>query len=111
MYFTQIQILGYETNPAFMGAICGRVANRIDGATFELDGTKYDVSKNDPLGNNMCHGGFTGLTRVCEIYLHDFISLLVFLLVYTPVLKQKNILDISISAADQPNWLSWITYP
>ncbi|XP_060558312.1 galactose mutarotase-like [Ruditapes philippinarum] len=54
---------GYETNPAFMGAICGRVANRIDGATFELDGSKYDVSKNDPLGNNMCHGGFTGLTR------------------------------------------------
>lgn len=56
---------GYEKNPAFMGAICGRVANRIDGAMFELDGVKYEVSKNDPLGNNMCHGGFLGLTRRC----------------------------------------------
>lgn len=54
---------GYEENPAFMGAICGRVANRINGATFELDGVKYELSKNDPLGNNMCHGGFKGLTR------------------------------------------------
>lgn len=54
---------GYETNPAFLGAICDRVANRIDGATFELDSVQYSVSKNDPLGNNMCHGGFVGLTR------------------------------------------------
>ena len=57
-------IIGYESNPGFLGCICGRVANRIDGATFELDGTRYNVSKNDPLGNNMCHGGFKGFSRV-----------------------------------------------
>ena len=56
--------LDYESNPGFLGCICGRVANRIDGATFELDGTRYNVSKNDPLGNNMCHGGFKGFSRV-----------------------------------------------
>lgn len=53
----------YEANPGFLGCVCGRVANRIDGATFELDGTRYSVSKNDPLGNNMCHGGFKGFSR------------------------------------------------
>lgn len=55
---------GYEANPAYMGAICGRVANRIDGAKFTMDGKTYTVSKNDPLGDNFCHGGFIGLTRV-----------------------------------------------
>ncbi|KAL4238054.1 hypothetical protein ACF0H5_002765 [Mactra antiquata] len=55
----------YETNSAFMGSICGRVSNRIDGGAFTLNGVKYDVSKNDPLGNSMCHGGFVGLTRRC----------------------------------------------
>lgn len=59
---------GYESNPAFMGAICGRVANRIDDAVFTMDGKTYNVSRNDPLGNNYVHGGFTGLTRVSRIY-------------------------------------------
>ena len=71
VYFT-----GYESNPAFLGSICGRVANRIDGASFTLDGVKYEVSKNDPLGNNMCHGGFKGLSRVCHqiIFSHSHIK-------------------------------------
>ncbi|XP_052768579.1 galactose mutarotase-like [Mya arenaria] len=73
---------GYEDNPAFLGAICGRVANRIDGATFELDGKRYDVSKNDPLGNNLCHGGFVGFTRRCFDWKIDGFKLI---LTYTDV--------------------------
>jgi aldose 1-epimerase len=43
------------------GAICGRVANRIANATFDLDGTTYQLSKN--LGENHLHGGTSGFNR------------------------------------------------
>ena len=39
----------------------GRVANRIRGAAFQLDGKQYHVSAND--GNNSLHGGTTGWSR------------------------------------------------
>jgi len=47
-----------ETADAYYGALIGRVANRIAGASFELNGTTYDVAKND--GQNHLHGGFIG---------------------------------------------------
>ena len=37
------------------GFTVGRVANRIAGGTFTLNGTQYNVKKND--GNNSLHGG------------------------------------------------------
>ena len=37
------------------GFVVGRCANRIAGGTFTIDGTTYNVSKND--GNNSLHGG------------------------------------------------------
>ena len=37
------------------GFVVGRCANRIAGGTFKIDGTTYNVSKND--GNNSLHGG------------------------------------------------------
>ena len=37
------------------GFVVGRCANRIAGAKFSIDGTTYNVSKND--GNNSLHGG------------------------------------------------------
>ena len=37
------------------GFVVGRCANRIAGATFKIDGTTYNVSKND--GQNSLHGG------------------------------------------------------
>jgi aldose 1-epimerase len=43
------------------GAICGRVANRIGGARFELEGRSYELDAND--GPNTLHGGPTGLQR------------------------------------------------
>ncbi len=37
------------------GFVVGRCANRIAGASFKIDGTTYNVSKND--GQNSLHGG------------------------------------------------------
>jgi aldose 1-epimerase len=50
-------VTGYETrtNNPFMGATVGRVANRIGGATFELDGVRYDLHANE--GSTHLHGG------------------------------------------------------
>jgi galactose mutarotase-like enzyme len=41
-------------NPYF-GAVVGRVANRIGGARFELDGSVHELAKNN--GENSLHGG------------------------------------------------------
>jgi aldose 1-epimerase len=46
---------------AYMGATCGRVANRITGAAFELDGVRYTLSANE--GANQRHGGAIGFDR------------------------------------------------
>lgn len=40
------------------GFIAGRVANRIAGATFTLNGQTYNLNKNE--GNNQLHGGSKG---------------------------------------------------
>jgi aldose 1-epimerase len=61
-------ILGYETidgylrNDPFFGAIVGRYANRIRGATFSLDGARYKLSANDH--GNTLHGGRRGFDKV-----------------------------------------------
>lgn len=53
----------------FFGAAVGRMANRIGGACFELDGKEYKLSAND--NGNTLHGGFIGfdcvLWKVMEI--------------------------------------------
>jgi len=49
-----------EENPYF-NAVIGRVANRIGGAKFTLDGKDYTLFKND--GNNHLHGGKEGFDR------------------------------------------------
>ncbi len=48
------------TSPYF-GAVVGRVANRIAGASFSLDGQTYNLSANDP--PNSLHGGVWGFSR------------------------------------------------
>ncbi len=49
----------YHNNPAFLGVIVGRLANRIAGATFTLEGQSYALPAND--GPNHLHGGPGGL--------------------------------------------------
>jgi aldose 1-epimerase len=61
-------VLGFETldayiarNPHF-GAITGRVANRIAGASFTLDGREYKLAANN--GPNSLHSGPKGFDKV-----------------------------------------------
>ncbi len=51
----------YFSDTSFMGAIIGRVANRIGGAQFDLSGRSYDLNANE--GSNTLHGGAHGLSR------------------------------------------------
>lgn len=46
---------GYENGSGFFGATVGRNANRIGGASFELNGKIYHLAKND--GENNLHSG------------------------------------------------------
>lgn len=49
---------GYFTNPSFFGATVGPNANRIGGAAFVLDGTRYELDKNDGENNLHSHKQF-----------------------------------------------------
>lgn len=63
-------IVGYGTlqeyfdcpGERFFGAAIGRVANRLGGAAFCLDGKDYKTAQND--NGNTLHGGFKGFDRV-----------------------------------------------
>ena len=48
-------VTGYEKNEPGYGSFIGRVANRIAGAKFEVNGKTYRLVKND--GENCLHGG------------------------------------------------------
>ncbi len=55
----------YFDNSKFFGVLVGRVANRIGGARFKLDGKAYSLEKND--GGNHLHGGSEGFnTKVWD---------------------------------------------
>lgn len=49
----------YTEDTAFLGCTVGRYANRIANGRFALDGTTYELSRND--GANTLHGGAGGL--------------------------------------------------
>ncbi|MGE3178593.1 MAG: aldose epimerase family protein [Vicinamibacterales bacterium] len=60
-------VLGYESldgylqNRPYLGAVVGRVANRIAGGRFALDGVDWQLSRNE--GENHLHGGLVGFDR------------------------------------------------
>ncbi|MDH0867399.1 galactose mutarotase [Mitsuaria sp. GD03876] len=60
-------LLGYATpadylvQPGYLGAIVGRYANRIAGASFALDGRTFALDANE--GPNQLHGGARGFHR------------------------------------------------
>lgn len=51
----------YITSKTYLGAIIGRYANRVENASFKLDGQKFHVSPN--LAPHQLHGGFEGFDR------------------------------------------------
>lgn len=51
----------YKRHDKFFGAVVGRFANRIGGASFEIDGETYRVAVND--GANHLHGGIEGFDK------------------------------------------------
>jgi aldose 1-epimerase len=62
-------VQGYDTigeyvngNGPYMGAVCGRCANRIAKGEFSLAGKKYKLAVNN--GPNHLHGGITGFSKV-----------------------------------------------
>ncbi|NBT13331.1 MAG: galactose mutarotase [Planctomycetia bacterium] len=52
---------GYVGTHPYFGATCGRVANRIAGGTFKLDGKAYTLAQNN--GANHLHGGLAGFDK------------------------------------------------
>jgi aldose 1-epimerase len=76
-------VLGFETfdpypahSPHF-GSLTGRVANRIAGAKFDLDGKSYSLVPNE--GPNTLHGGPDGLGRqVWDAEIDDAANAVVF---------------------------------
>lgn len=63
----------YRGQPRYYGAVAGRYANRIGGATFSLDGQEYHLARND--GANSLHSGPLGFDQVFwEIVAHDAAS-------------------------------------
>ncbi|MDP4223221.1 MAG: aldose epimerase family protein [Bacteroidota bacterium] len=62
-------VQGYDTvneyiegNSPYMGAVCGRVANRIVKGKFTLEGEQYTLAVNN--GPNHLHGGIKGFSKV-----------------------------------------------
>ena len=51
----------YEKQDKYLGALVGRVANRIGGAAFELNGKSYPLAANS--GPNCLHGGVRGFNQ------------------------------------------------
>ncbi len=55
-------VADYEANASYLGAVVGRVCNRIAHGRFSLDGTSYQLPVNGD-GDVHLHGGIKGFTR------------------------------------------------
>lgn len=53
---------GFLNNDKYFGVTVGRFANRIKGASFTLDGEKYNLDAND--GKNTLHSGVRGFSKL-----------------------------------------------
>ncbi|XP_027121776.1 uncharacterized protein [Coffea arabica] len=53
---------GYKNDSTYFGGLIGRVANRIGGAKFTLNGVEYNLPANDH--GNTLHGGTRGFSDV-----------------------------------------------
>lgn len=64
----------YQTYDAYLGALVGRVANRIKNGTFEINGETYHVPINN--GPNSLHGGIKGFSYQTFDYIIENDSLI-----------------------------------
>jgi len=55
-------LASYVKGSPYFGAVIGRIANRISGARFELEGVSYQLAANN--GKNSLHGGVKGWDKV-----------------------------------------------
>lgn len=55
----------FEHKDRFIGPVIGRYGNRIDNASFDLDGVHYELVANESFGGEpvQCHGGPQGFDR------------------------------------------------
>lgn len=55
----------FEKEDRFIGCVIGRYGNRIDGASFVIDGVRYEVEANESYDGDpvQCHGGPEGFDR------------------------------------------------
>ncbi len=58
----------YRFEGGYLGAVVGRVANRLAGGRFTLDGRVVQVATNE--GPNTLHGGFEGFDRATWVVEH-----------------------------------------
>jgi len=64
-------VAAYEVNPPHFGATIGRNGNRIEGGSFSLDGTDYQLALNEK-GRNNLHSGPDGYEfRMWEAALNE----------------------------------------
>ena len=56
------KLAGYVAKNPFFGALVGRYANRIANGEFAINGTKYQLARNN--GENALHGGLIGFDKV-----------------------------------------------
>ena len=54
---------GYQNDPYFLGAICGRYAGRIRNGRFGLNGKSFSLDKDLSNGPHALHGGPFGLSK------------------------------------------------
>ena len=62
-------VLGFDTieeyendeNRTYFGAVCGRIANRVENARFYVEGVEYNLAANN--GKHSLHGGFNGFDK------------------------------------------------
>ncbi|WP_432663569.1 aldose epimerase family protein [Wukongibacter baidiensis] len=70
-------IRDYKEKSPYFGSVVGRIAGRISGASFEIDGEEYNLAKNN--GRNNLHGGEKGFDKVIwevkEIIREDYIGI------------------------------------
>ena len=63
-------VADYEADTSYQGATVGRVANRISGAAFNIDGKIFHVDANE--NGNCLHGGYSGLSsKIWDVVKYD----------------------------------------